>query len=165
MEIHIHQDIESAASRVWQVVGDRFMHVGEWAGPVSHSCPVGSETPAIGIERECHTVGVGPVPPGKLRERLTAFDSESMSLAYEASAGMPGFVASATNRWSVVAVGAGRSRLLMHATFRLRGAMRLLKPLVRWRMRREARLVLNDLKHYVEHGTPHPRKSAVPATP
>lgn len=160
MDIHLLLDVDASAAQVWEVLGNRFMHVGEWAAPISHSCPIGESRPAPGVERECHTVGFGPVPPGKVRERLTAFDPDAMHLRYEAMAGLPGFVAGAVNRWSVADLGAGRSQLRMHATFTLRGPMRLLAPLMRWQMRREARLVLLDLKHFVEHAAPHPRKAA-----
>jgi hypothetical protein len=41
----------------------------------------------------------------------------------------------------------------------LRGPVGLLVALpMRLRMRRETRNVLDDLKHYAEHGTPSPRK-------
>lgn len=160
MEIDITLDVDASASRVWELVGHQFMHVGEWAAPISHSCPIGDSRPAPGVERECHTVGMGPVAAGKVRERLTAFDTNSRTLSYEAAAGMPGFVASAVNRWNVSELGPDRSQVRMHATFTLRGIMRLFAPLMRWQMRREGRLVLQDLKHFVEHGTPHPRKAA-----
>jgi hypothetical protein len=160
MDIHLDLDIRAGASRVWDVLGHRFMAVADWAAPISQSCPIGEAPPAPGVVRECHTVGIGPVAPGRVRERLTAFDNERRTLSYEAAGGMPGFVAGAVNRWSVAELGPGRSQVRMHATFTLRGAMRLLTPLMRWQMRREARLVLLDLKHFIEHGTPHPRKIA-----
>lgn len=160
MDIQLHLDIDAGASQVWEVLGHRFMSVGEWAAPISHSCAIGDSPPAPGVERECHTVGMGPVAPGTVRERLTAFDAKLRTLSYEAAGGMPSFIAGAVNRWSVDESGPHRSQVRMHATFTVRGPIRLFTPLIRWQMRREARLVLLDLKHYVEHGTPHPRKVA-----
>lgn len=158
MDIRLHTDIDAPPNQVWDILGERFMHVGEWAAPISHSCAVSESRPSSGAVRECRTVGIGPIPPGRVRERLTAFDPTSRSLAYEAAAGLPGFIVSAVNRWSIEPQAAERSRVHMHASFVLRGFARAMSPLMRWQMTREGRQVLGDLKYFAEHGRPHPRK-------
>ena len=65
----------------------------------------------------------------------------------------------ARNQWSVEAVGAGRSRVSLHATVETRGlAGRLWYLLLRVRLARAGPRFLRDLRHYVEHGRPSPSK-------
>lgn len=158
MDIQLHIDIAAAADKVWVTLGERFMLVGEWAAPISQSCAIGGGAPGVGSVRECHTVGVGPVPPGTVSERLAEFAPERHVLAYEAVSGMPGFVRSADNRWWIEPLDVANCRVHMHATFALAGIATLLTWPMRWQMRREGGRVLEDLKHFVEHGRAHPRK-------
>ncbi len=165
MDIRLHMDIDATPDRVWGILGERFMHVGEWAAPISRSCGVNQKHPGLGSVRECHTVGIGPIPPGRVRERLTAFDPAARSLAYEAATGLPSFILSAVSRWSVEPLGAARSCVRMHASFSLRWFARIASPLMRWQMTREGGRVLEDLKYFSEHGHPHPRKRRAAADP
>lgn len=158
MDIQLHIDIAATADRVWVTLGERFMQVGEWAAPISQSCAIDGGALGVGSVRECHTVGVGPVPPGTVSERLTVFAPDRHSLAYEAVSGMPRIVRSAVNRWSIEPLGATNCRVHMHITLVLSGIARLLTWPMRWQMRREGDRVLMDLKYFIEHGRAHPRK-------
>ena len=82
------------------------------------------------------------------------------SLEYEAAEGMPSFIVRAVNRWSVHTGPGGTCVVRVHATLTLRPWARALGPLLRWRMRAGSRQVLDDLRHRVETGLPHPRKAA-----
>jgi hypothetical protein len=92
-------------------------------------------------------------------ETIVAFDDAARTLTYEATAGMPSFVTLARNRWQVTAEAGRRTRVSFAAELRVRGP---LGWLARWwllaQVGRTGRHLLDDLKHYVEHGTPSPRK-------
>jgi hypothetical protein len=158
MDIRNEIYIDAPARRVWSAVGDRFMHIGEWAAPIASSCPVGRADPAVGTIRSCTTVAFGPFEPGMVEERLTRFDCEQMTLEYEAFDGMPNFIAAAANRWSVAQVDGGRSLVRMHATLTLRGPARLLACVIKWQLQSAGARVAEELRHFVETGQPHPRK-------
>lgn len=158
MELATEIVIDAPAAATWRVLGERFGHIGEWAAPILASTLEGEPRP--GAVRTCRIPRVGPVRAGEVQERLTAFDPSTMTLAYEAITGTPAFIRRAVNRWSVVAEGDRRSRVRSHATLELRGAMRLLAPLIGRQMRRVGVRVLEELRHHVEHGRPHPRKVA-----
>lgn len=160
MDLHNEIVIEAPAERVWHVLGERFMHVGEWAAPIMSSCPVGAAELAVGVTRACDVAPFGPVQAGVVKERLTAFEPARMSFEYEALEGMPAFVVRAVNRWRVERIDASRSRLRIHATLTLRGPMRLLGFVVRWQLQSGGARVAEELKHFVETGKPHPRKVA-----
>jgi hypothetical protein len=158
MELRNEITIEAPAERVWKVLGERFMHVGEWAAPITSSCPVAGSEPGVGMIRACTTAAFGPVKAGIIHERLTSFDRDHMTFEYEAIDGMPSFVAHAVNRWRVRRVDDRRCMLRIHATLILRGPARLLGWLVKWQMRVGGARVVEELKYFVEQGRPHPRK-------
>jgi len=151
--------IDAPADAVWQVVAGQFDRIGEWATaiPASAACPV--ERPVVGAPvpgRVCHT-GVALVP--EVTETIVAFDDAGRTLTYQATAGMPAFVTLARNQWQVTAEADRRARVSFAAELRVRGP---LGWLVRWwllvQVGRTGRHLLDDLKHYIEHGAPSPRK-------
>ncbi|HEV8277293.1 MAG TPA: SRPBCC family protein [Streptosporangiaceae bacterium] len=151
--------IDAPPDAVWQVVAGRFDRIGEWATaiPASAACP--GPRPVAGAPvpgRVCRT-GVALVPA--VTETIVAFDDAARTLTYEATAGMPSFVTLARNRWQVTAEAGRRTRVSFAAELRVRGP---LGWLARWwllaQVGRTGRHLLDDLKHYVEHGTPSPRK-------
>lgn len=160
MDLRNEITINAPAAAVWAALGERFMHVGEWAAPISSSCPVGEATPGVGVVRACHIDGFGPVKPGTIQERLTSFDRDRMSFEYEALEGMPSFITRAVNRWSVHPLDGERSLVRIHATLTLKGPAVLLSCLLRWQMQAGGARVAEELKYFVEHGKPHRRKLA-----
>ena len=100
--------------------------------------------------------GVRLLPP--VTELLVAYDDATRTLTYQAS-GLPAFVTIAENTWTVTPIDQHRTRVSMHARFDTRGLLGLLG---RWvilaQVRRTGRHLAEDLRHFVEHGTPSPRK-------
>ena len=158
MELRNEIVIEASAERVWEALGERFMDVSVWAAPITASCPVGAAEPGVGVIRSCEIAAFGPVKSGVVKERLTRFDREAMALEYEALEGMPSFVGHATNRWRVARLHEHRTRLHIHATLTLRGPMALLGCVVKWQLESGGAKVAEELKYFVENGSPHPRK-------
>jgi len=160
MELRNEILIEVPAERVWNVLGERFMDISEWAAPITASCAVGTAEPGVGATRVCSIVPFGPVRAGIVKERLTHFDRDAMAFQYEAIEGMPRFISEAVNRWSVSRVDERRSLLRIHATLTLRGPMSFLACLVAWQLESGGAKVAEELKYFAENGRPHPRKLA-----
>jgi hypothetical protein len=158
MDMHREILIQVPAHAAWDVIGERFGEIAEWAAPITASSLAGA--PGVGAVRTCHIAGFGPVKPGVIRERLVAFDAQAMSFAYEAVSGMPAFIANAVNRWLVHHRSDTACVVSTHATIELRGAARLIGWLLRFQMERGGAQVLEELRHMVEHGRAHPRKIA-----
>jgi hypothetical protein len=161
MELRAEIAIDAPARSAWALLGERFGDIGVWAAPITSSTLEGA--PSAGACRVCHTARFGPFAPGVIEEELVLFDSYAMTLAYRAAAGLPRFISSAENRWSVHEVGERRCVVRAHAKVALRGLMRVFGFLLVWRLRSGATRTLEELKHYVEHGRPHPRKLATAA--
>jgi hypothetical protein len=149
--------ITASADRVWAVVGGEFGQIGRWATVIPASRPkeeIGA-TDASVAGRVCET-GISMFP--QVEETLVAYDEAARTLSY-VGAGLPTFVAEARNRWEVRAIDDHHARVRLDATVRLRGILGqlLALPFRLWARRSGARM-LDDLKHYVEHGRPSPRK-------
>jgi hypothetical protein len=112
----------------------------------------------IGAVRTCQFTGFGPFKPGTVKEQLTEFDPQAMTLAYVAIDGLPAFAERAVNHFSVHALSDDRCLVRSRATMELRGPMRMFGWFVKLRLQRAGSQVLDELRHYVERGRPHARK-------
>ena len=156
MRVEICADVAPAAA--WAVVGEEFGQISQWCSAIRASSMGGP--PAVGQTRACQIAGFGPIAAGTIRERLTSYSPESMSLSYAAVDGMPRFVRRAVSSWSVRPLHGGRCVVSIHATLTLRTAVRPLAPLIRWRMRADTRRVLQDLRYRIETGGARPANAA-----
>jgi Polyketide cyclase / dehydrase and lipid transport len=164
--------VSAPADAVWQVIGSGFDRIGDWATAIpastAISTPPASRAPAgltgtaapelVGAPaagRVC-TTGIRLVP--QVTETLVAYDEANRTLTYEAT-GMPGFVTTARNTWTVTPLGGRRCRVTLDARFDTRGLLgAIARRLLLWRVGRTSRHLAEDLRYYVEHGTPSPRK-------
>jgi Polyketide cyclase / dehydrase and lipid transport len=150
--------IAASADAVWEVVGRQFDRIGEWATVIPASAPDPAaaghvDAPVPG--RVCQT-GIRLVP--QVSETIIAYDEADRSLTYQA-AGMPAFVTVACNTWRVTRLDARHAQVTFAGQFQTRGLIgRLARRVILFQIRRKGRHLLDDLKHYVEHGTPSPRK-------
>jgi hypothetical protein len=159
--------VAASADAVWEVLGHRFDRIGEWATaiPASTALPVSAALPR---DRPARTIGGAPVAGRvcttgvrlvpRVTETLVAYDDANRTLTYEGS-GMPRFVTTARNTWTVAPLDGRHCRVRLQARFDTRGLLGLLG---RWailaQVRRTGRHLAHDLGHYVETGTPSPRK-------
>jgi hypothetical protein len=95
---------------------------------------------------------------GRIREKLLEFDASSFALTYQVIEGFPFFVRRGVNRWTLSAEG-NRTRVRSNAEITTKGPIgALMLPMMKMQMGRLMRKTFDDLKFYVEHGVPHPRK-------
>jgi hypothetical protein len=162
--------VNAPAEEVWSVVAREFDRIDSWASdvPASHAaanvaapagCPVAGRT--------CQTT-MGRFP--EVEERILEYDEQGRTLTYEPVRGLPRFLASARTTWQVVAIDDRRSQVGFTATVTTRGlAGPLMAPAMRVLMHRAGVRGLADLRHYVEHRKPSPRKQRqldrTPVTP
>jgi hypothetical protein len=123
-------------------------------------CAAGAPPPGAPVAgRTCET-GVPAIP--KVTENIVTYDDASRTLTHAAS-GLPRFIGQARNRWQVTSAGPGRTRARFDGVLETRGLSGLVAALpLRLYMRRETRRILDDLKHYAEHGTPSANKQRRP---
>jgi hypothetical protein len=155
--LHAHVVINAPAAAAWTVVAHQFDRVGEWATaiPVSAATPGPAAAGAPVAGRVCRT-GIRMIP--EVVERIVVYDETARTLTYQAE-GLPAFLGTARNQWRVEAVDDQHTRVRLEATLQVRGVLGWLAYLVlRVQLARTGRRFLQDLKHYVEHREPSPRK-------
>jgi hypothetical protein len=161
--------IDATASQVWGIIAHQFGGIGEWATAIPGSTPVTApatvtrnhvlvEAPVAG--RVCDT-GIRAVP--QVTETIVAYDEDARTLTYQATEGMPAFVSLARNTWHVMPLSDVQAQVSYAGEMEARGVLgALAKRLLLARAARDGRYLLEDLKHYAEHGEPSPRKRRDP---
>ncbi|MCG8351122.1 MAG: SRPBCC family protein [Chloroflexales bacterium] len=156
----IRQVITNAlAQKVWHIVAHQFDTIGQWASAISHSqaltdTPAPNEAPVAG--RICSTSIPGF---SSVRETFIYYDEPAMRFAYAASTEKPSFIARAENHWTVRPINAEQTLVEARAELALRLFPGLfLLPLLRFQLKRATATVFEELKYYIEHNQPHPRK-------
>ncbi len=155
MKIITELDVNASASRAWQVLGEEFGDVAGWSATLASSSLNG--TLEVGAVRTCMGTGFGPFPPGAVTEELTHFDREKRAFTYVGRDGIPSFVRHAENAWSVVDTGGNTCQVRSEATLEVAWWLRPVAFLMPWMMRSDMRKFTEELRHMIEHGTPHPR--------
>jgi hypothetical protein len=151
--------INAPAQKVWRVLGHEFANIGQWVSAIPHSQAVIDIPAPDGAEvagRVCATAVPGFAA---VREQFTYYDEQAMRFAYQASDGRPFFIKRAENHWAVRALGPQTSVVESRAELDLSlfpGVF--LAPLLKLLMGRVAAQFSEELKYYVEHDRPHPRK-------
>jgi len=158
-----HIVIDASADTVWEVIAERFDRIGDWATAISSSAATTADPSLIQVAapiraRVCDT-GIRALP--QVTETIVAFDPAARTLTYQATAGMPAFVTVARNTWTVTELAGNRCRVDIAAEFTTRGILGgIARTVILARVSRDGRHLLDDLKHYVETGTPSRRKSS-----
>ncbi|MEM7271996.1 MAG: SRPBCC family protein [Actinomycetota bacterium] len=149
--------INAPLARVWQVAAHEFEHIDRWSSDVSASGARRGPDPIAGPDVAGRTCTTGK---GETSESFVAYDESRHTFTYEITGdAMPSFVAAATNTWTAKATG-DQTELTMAVTMATRGiAGRVMRIPMRFGMSRLLRTNLEELKHYIEHDEPHPRKA------
>ena len=159
MQLHDQITINAAANTVWRTLAHDFANIGQWASAIPSSSANADLPVPEGAEvggRVCSTA----VPVfGDVEESLTSYDEQSMRFAYQATKGRPWFLKHAENYWSVRALGPHTTLVETRAEIAINTFPGFfLVPLLNYQMSRIGARTLEELKYYVEHDQPHPRK-------
>jgi len=150
--------IDAPASDAWHVLGVGFGTICEWSASLAASELHGDL--GVGASRSCQGTGFGPFPAGVVTEELTHFDAATMTFTYEAREGLPPFVRHAGNAWSIHADGPERCVVRFEATVELAWWAWPAGWLLPRMIRADLGKMTEEMKHRIEHGTPHPRAAA-----
>jgi hypothetical protein len=135
-----------------------FGQISQWAVPITGSCLDG--TPAVGATRICQFAGFGPFKARHDKGAAGRIRFGSDVTCYASAEGMPSFVTSAINRWTVHRRTDARCLVRTHGTLALRGPLRLVQFVLERRLQADGARVLDELRYQVEHRRPHPRQLA-----
>jgi hypothetical protein len=159
IQLNDHITINASAEKVWRVLAHEFGSIGQYASAILASQAVTDIPAPDGAEvagRMCATA-----VPGfdAVREQFTYYDERAMRFGYQATEGRPWFIKHAENHWVVRSLGPQTSVVESRAELELSlfpGVF--LAPLLKLLMGRVGAQFSEELKYFVEHDQPHPRK-------
>jgi hypothetical protein len=158
MKVKESIQINAPASVVWQLVAHEFENVGKWASDVAHSEKISNLDLLDGADvsgRVCSS------QYGDITEGFIHFDEAGMTFTYDAEGdAVPFFIKRTTNTWTVEATGEGACIVSFQPEVDFIPVVGILVQLpMQMFMRKVLNNTLEELKHYVETGTVHPRKA------
>ena len=148
---------------VWRVIAEEYDQVDRWASAVDRSMAVAGGSAPEGAPvagRTCET-SLGP-----FKERIVEYDETNHRLAYEASGEkMPFFVRNMTARWRLSQTKPNTTDVAMTLDVRLMPVFNVLMALpMKVQLGSVVQESIEECKHFVETGEPHPRKRS-PGSP
>lgn len=150
MKRHYSVDLNVPATSAWAAVHDHFGAAGTWTSLLTSSRMDGPV--AVGGQRVCDSQQFG-----RAVETITKIDKERMILNYAMTEGGPGFVISGRNSWRVQPLTRSTCRVSLSPTIVVTWWARPLLPLMWMGLNQSMAKVMEEFKHWVETGTPHPR--------
>lgn len=156
MEIERKFTVNVPVQQVWDILGNRFHDVGDWATGIRASRRLDATGPAGVPHRQCDVPSLGTIT-----ERVDTFDENARTFSYTVIEGAPGFAKHMGNTWWVRPVGDRKTEI----SFCLRAE---LKPVadffMGWMMKRQMSKLCDevcaDLRTFIETGAPSDSKKA-----
>ncbi|MDJ0570648.1 MAG: hypothetical protein QNJ53_16605, partial [Pleurocapsa sp. MO_192.B19] len=92
------------------------------------------------------------------KERILQYDKNQI-IRYSLYHGLPGFVTSAENTWTLYEVNSSITQIVGQTEIHVKGIMGFLfRGMMRSNLNRVLAEMAEEVKHYIEHGTPHRQK-------
>jgi len=157
--VQIKTKINAPAGAVWEILGKQFSDISKWTSVVESSKAItideippndfslaeNAPTPAR------QTISVNGGRRVTLIEVLTLYSDENRVLKFY-GLGLPGFIAFATDKQSVISTGQNECVLVFEVEMRLKGIFKLFKSIAKRRFAKNFKKVQSDLKVYAETG-------------
>ncbi len=145
--------ISRSADEVWASVGQNFGQISDWAAGVTSSRMKNPDAELQGNTRICDVPGMGT-----LVEDIDTADHTTRRLGY-AIKGMPAMVARCYNTMEVRPHTPTSSKVLITWDITSKGvAGAMMKPMMKMQLGSATNKLLQEMKTYLETGTPHKRK-------
>jgi hypothetical protein len=129
MDIHTTLDIDAPVHVAWQIFGERFADVADWADAIEASSIAGPLEQ--GVVRTCDLRATPPFPASTVTEELTVFDRGEKRLTYVVMSGLPGMMRTVQNAWTFEDLGDDRTRVTSVVTAELAWWAWPMTPIVR----------------------------------
>ena len=157
MNITVQTSVAKPVAQVWEVMGTQFGHAHRWSSNFKTSKP-GGPARFAGID---HSLRDTTTDRGNTIQELTHFDAEQHTLTYIITQGAPEIAKSAGATWSLQAQGQQSTQLTME--FVMEPKMPLpadMEAKVRMGLTAAVNTLAQELKYYLEEGTPHPNNAS-----
>ena len=157
-KIHIKREltINKSIDNVWLVMGKQFGEVHLWSSNFKDSKPSGEKL-YDGIN---YSQRITTTERGETIQVLDSFDSANYKLMYHISKGLPSIAKSAVGIWSLKSMQNQQTIVVLEFEMESKNILGyLLAPMIKLKLGKSAEEIAEELKHYMENGTPHPRNT------
>ena len=146
MEFKRDTTVNVSADKVWNILGNGFNDISQWASPVLDSQALPGQPEGSG--RVCQVKGAGEVV-----ETIYHYDDVGRELSFILNGKkIPFFMRKIDNTWSVEPIGDDQSRLQVHAKITLMPVFsQLMSGLLSKAMSKQADGLLGELKYFAEN--------------
>lgn len=150
-ELVINKNIDD----VWEIMGTQFDQVHLWSTNFKESKAGGSAK----FSSIPYSERITRTDRGETIQELDSFDPTTHTLTYHITKGAPGIAKYASAVWSLKSSGENETTVILAFKMETKGFFGfMMMPLIKKGMGKSALEIAEDLKHYAENGTPHPRK-------
>ena len=151
-ELSVAKPIEE----VWEVLGNQFGKIDNWASIISHS-EVSGSSKIPGVD---YSIRSTKTTSGDTQQELTGFNPDQHTISYKSISGTPPIIKQVHAHWSLTKKDANNTHLVLDFVAEMKGLGFILAPVAKIKLGKVGDVLLDDLKYYVENGQPHPRKVA-----
>ena len=147
--------IGKSVEDVWEVLGNQFGEISKWSSLIRESKVYG-DSKLAGInysQRETNTTN------GITKQEMTSFNPEQYSLSYKSISGTPPIIKEVRAHWSLSKKDANNTNLVLDFTADMKGLGFIIAPIAKIKLGKIGDELLDELKYYIENGSPHPRKT------
>lgn len=149
-QIPISKSIED----VWEVLGNQFGEISKWSSLIKESKVYGDSK----LEGLSYSIRETNTTQGITKQEMTSFNPEQHSLSYKALSGTPFFIKTVNANWFLSKLNDDSAQLNMSVDVETKGIMGvILGPVAKMKLGKLGDELVDDLKYYLENGSPHPR--------
>ena len=145
--------VPAPVDKVWDVVRNQYTDIGSWASAVHASAR--KEGPAdsveVGTSRVCTTT------LGAFEETVVELDETGRRLTYRVN-DMPAYIKKAQNTWTLQPHASGGTLIELAGQVTFNPLYAFMALMMRVQLSKILNNTIEELAHYVVHGTLHPRK-------
>ena len=154
MRIIKELSIAKPVEEVWEVLGNQFGEIDNWASIISHS-EVSGQAKLPGVN---YSIRSTKTTQGDTQQELTGFNPDKHEISYKSISGTPAIIKQVSAHWSLKKEGENNTQLMLDFTAEMKGLGFILAPIAKIKLGKVGDVLLDDFKYYVENGKPHPRK-------
>ena len=152
--------VNVSANDLWQIVGPGFADAGQWSTAVDHSVGHG-EGKFDGATCDTRSCDLSAKGFSSVKERITEYDTNNRTLAFDVFEGMPGFVTYTNNHTVITDLSQDRSQAELQITMHMKPFLGwLLGGMLKKNLSNLIDSALDDLKVFAETGKPSDQKQA-----
>ena len=151
-ELSIAKPIEE----VWEILGNQFGEIDNWASIIIHS-EVSGPAKLAGVN---YSIRSTKTTQGDTQQELTGFDPEKHMISYKSISGTPPIIKQVSAHWVLEKRGENNTHLVLDFTAKMKGLGFIITPIAKIKLGKVGDILLDDFKYYVENGKPHPRKAS-----